>query len=90
MNKSLQTFLRLDGLILTRKRLELTGLPLRKGSLDKLDQEIGKLRRRLPPAVMSQYDRLSRQYADPISLLAGDICQGCRQPVATLVLNCAN
>ncbi len=82
MNKSLQNLLRLDGLVLTRKGLELTGCPLSEGALDDLDREIDKLRRRLPPAVISQYDRLARKYSDPLATLTGDVCHGCQQRVS--------
>jgi hypothetical protein len=71
MNKDLQTLLQLDGLVLTRKGLELTGNPIRKGGLDDLDKEIEKLCRHLPPAVVSRYELLARKYADPLSMLTG-------------------
>ena len=85
MNTNLQTLLRLDGLGLTRKGLELTGKPISKGSLDDLDKEIEKLRRRLPPAVLSRYDLLVRKYADPLSMLTGDVCHGCQQRISRRV-----
>ena len=81
MNKNLQTLLRLDGLVLTRKGLELTGSQLSVETLDDLDREIDKLRRRLPPAVISQYDRLTQKYSDPLAMLTGDVCHGCQQRV---------
>ena len=82
MKKNLQILLQLDGLVLTRKGLELTGIPIRKEGMDDLDQKIEKLRRRLPAEVVSHYDRLARQYADPLSMLAGDVCQGCQQRIS--------
>ena len=85
MKKQLQTLLRLDGLVLTRKGLEMTGHLIRNGGWDELDQEIEKLRRRLPPAVMSRYDRLARKYADPVSMLHGDVCHGCQQQISKRV-----
>jgi predicted nucleic acid-binding Zn-ribbon protein len=72
--------------------LELTGNPIRKGGLEDLDKEIEKLRRRLPPAVLSHYDGLTQKYADPLSLLNGDVCQGCQHQVskrATLLAGCS-
>ncbi len=88
MNKSLPTLLRLDGLILTRKGLELAGHGHGKPRCDDFDEEIEKLRRRLPPSVLSLYDRLARRYADPLSMLTGDLCHGCQRqiskPVAVL------
>ncbi len=78
----LATLLKLDGLVLTRKGLELTGNPIGNGGVDDLDKEIEKLRRRLPPAVESRYDRLARKYADPVTLLTGDVCHGCRRPIS--------
>jgi predicted nucleic acid-binding Zn-ribbon protein len=82
MKKSLPTLLRLDGLVLTRKGLELAGNPSRNGGFDDLDKEIQKLRRRLPPGVLSRYDRLARRYADPVAILTGDVCQGCEQEIS--------
>jgi len=71
MNKNLQILLRLDGLVLTRKGLELSGNLVRRGGLGDLDKKIEKLRRRLPPAVLSHYDGLTRKYINPLSLLTG-------------------
>ena len=82
MNKSLQTLLRLDDLVLTRKGLELAGNQIRNGSFDDLNKEIEKLRRRLPPVVLSRYDRLSRRCADPLAILTGDVCQGCQRTIS--------
>jgi predicted nucleic acid-binding Zn-ribbon protein len=82
MKKHLQALLQLDGLVLTRKGLKLIGNPIRKGGLDDLDKAIDKLRRRLPSGVVSRYDRLARKYADPLSLLTGDVCQGCQRQVS--------
>ena len=82
MNKNLQNLLRLDGLVLTRKGLELTGSQLSAGALDDLNREIDKLRRRLPAEVISQYDRLTQKYSDPLAALTGDVCQGCQQRVS--------
>jgi len=79
MTKQLQTLLRLDGLMLTRKGLELTGHQTMPGGLEDLDHEIEKLRRRLLPKVASCYDRMSRKFADPVSQLTHGICQGCQQ-----------
>ncbi|MCC6823905.1 MAG: hypothetical protein V9H26_28590 [Verrucomicrobiota bacterium] len=85
MNKQLQTLLRLDGLVLTRKGLELTGNPIRKDGLDDLDKETEKLRRCLPSAVVSRFDRLARKDADPLSLLTGDVCHGCQRQTSKRV-----
>jgi predicted nucleic acid-binding Zn-ribbon protein len=85
MNKHLETLLRLDGLVLTRKGLELTGNPIGSGGLDELDKEIEKLRRRLPSRVVSRFDRLARKYADPLSLLTDDVCQGCQRCISKRV-----
>jgi len=82
MKKSLQTLLRLDDLVLTRKGLELAGNKITNGSFENLDGEIEKLRRRLPPSVLSLYDRLARRYADPLSLLTGDVCHGCQRQIS--------
>jgi len=82
MKKSLQTLLRLDGLVLMRKGLELAGQDSGKPRFDDLDKEIQKLRRQLPPSALSLYDRLAQRYADPLSPLEDRICQGCRQQVS--------
>lgn len=82
MKKSLQTLLRLDGLVLTRKALELAGNKITNGGFDDLDEEIEKLRRQMSPSVLSRYDRLARRYADPLSLLTGDVCHGCQQQIS--------
>lgn len=82
MQRNHQTVLRLDVLVLTRKGLELTGIPIRKGGLDDLEMEIEKLRRCLPPAAMPRYDRLARKFADPFSLHSGDVFQGCQQRIS--------
>jgi predicted nucleic acid-binding Zn-ribbon protein len=85
MKRSLQTLLRLDGLVLTRKGLELAGNKIRNGSFEDLDEEIEKLRRRLPASMLSLYDRLARRYADPLSMLTGDVCHGCEQQISKRV-----
>lgn len=82
MKKSLQTLLRLDGLVVTRKGLELAGNQIKNGGFDDLDEAIEKLRHRLPPPVLSRYDRLSRRYADPLATLTGDVCQGCQREIS--------
>jgi predicted nucleic acid-binding Zn-ribbon protein len=85
MKKSLQTLLRLDGLVLTRKALELAGNKPTNGSFAELDEEIEKLRRRLPASVLSRYDRAARRYADPLSILTGDMCHACQQQISKRV-----
>lgn len=82
MNKSLQILLRLDGLILTRKTLELAGNKSTNGRFEDLDEEIEKLRHRLPPLVLSRYDRLARRYADPLSMHTGDVCHACQREIS--------
>jgi predicted nucleic acid-binding Zn-ribbon protein len=79
MNKSLQMLLRLEGLTLTRTGLELASRDNAKRRFAELDHEIQKLRRRLPGEVLSIYDRQSRRYPDPVSVLIEQVCQGCRQ-----------
>jgi predicted nucleic acid-binding Zn-ribbon protein len=85
MNKSVQTLLRLEGLVLTRKALELAGNKITNGSFEVLGEEIEKLRRQLPPPVLSLYDRLARRYHDPVSMLIEGVCEGCRQKVSKLL-----
>ena len=81
MNKNLQTLLQLNGLVSTRKGLELTGIPIGKGGLDDLDKEIEVLRHRLPPTVVLRYDQLAQKYADPMSMLTDDVCHGCHRQI---------
>lgn len=50
--------------------------------LEGLDEKIPKLRRQVPSRVLSLYDQLARQYADPLTALADGVCQGCRQQVS--------
>ena len=65
-----------------RKGLELVSQDVCKPDFDDLDKEILKLRRHLSPSVISLYDRLSRRYADPVSMLTEGACEGCRQKVS--------
>ena len=93
MNNSLQTLLRLEGLVLTRKGLELVDRGAGKHQLDDLDREIRKVRRQLSPAVLSAYDQLAHRYGDPLSMVADGICQGCRHSVTSpraVATNCSH
>lgn len=93
MNKSLQTLLRLEGLVLRRKGLELASQNAGTPDFDDLDKEILKLRRHLAPSVVSLYDRLARRYADPLSMLTEGVCEGCRKKVSkpiAVVNNCSH
>ena len=85
MNKSLQTLLRLDGLVLTRKELELASQTTGKPHFDELDEEIQKLRRQLPSSLLSLYARLARRYADPVSMLSEGVCHGCQRQISKRV-----
>lgn len=89
MNKILPALLRLDGLVLTRKGLELASHDTAAPRFDDLDKEIKKLRHQLPGSILSLYDRLARRYADPISMLDDAVCQGCHREAAkaSAVLN---
>jgi predicted nucleic acid-binding Zn-ribbon protein len=85
MNKTLEMLLRLEGLVLTRKGLELAGQATGKPHFDELDEEIQKLRRQLPSSVLSLYDRLARRYADPVSMLSEGVCQGCHHKISKML-----
>ncbi len=79
MSKILPALLRLEGLVLTRKGLELASPDTALPRFDDLDEEINKLRRQLPGSILSLYDRLARRYADPLSTLNDGACQGCHR-----------
>lgn len=83
MNKNLELLLTLDELVLLRKGLELSGPCIEEPGFEYLDEKIDKLRRQLPGQLLSTYDRLARQFPDPITVIADGVCQGCQQEVPT-------
>lgn len=85
MSKVLPALLRLEGLVLTRKELELASHDAAAPRFDDLDKEIKKLRRQLPGSILSLYDRRARRYADPLSLLNDGVCQGCHREASKAV-----
>ncbi len=54
--------------------------------MQEIRERIEHLRRELPGAVLSQFDHLARQYANPVALLVGDVCQGCQEHIPSRVL----
>ncbi len=77
MNKNLELLLKIDEVVLLRKRLEQCGPYIEEPGFEYLDEKIDKLRRRLPGQLLSAYDRLTQQYPDPVTVIVGGICQGC-------------
>ncbi|MBE0544552.1 MAG: hypothetical protein IH623_24705 [Verrucomicrobia bacterium] len=86
MSQILPALLRLEGLGLTRKGLELASHDTAAPRFDDLDEEIKKLRRQLPGSILSVYDRLARRYADPLSMVNDGVCQGCHRKAAKAVV----
>jgi predicted nucleic acid-binding Zn-ribbon protein len=83
MNENVKLLLKLDGLVLLRKGLELPKPYVEEPGFEYLDEKIGRLRHQLPGEILATYDRLSRQFPDPVTILAGGMCQGCKQAVST-------
>ena len=83
MNENLELLLKIDEVVLLRKRLEQCGPYIEEPGFEYLDEKIDKLRRRLPGQLLSAYDRLTQQYPDPVTVIAGGVCQGCEWEVST-------
>lgn len=83
MNKNFELLLRLDGLVLLRKGLELAGPYVDEPGFEYLDERIDKLRRQLPGRLLSLYDRMMRQHPDVLTVIADGVCQGCQREVST-------
>ena len=83
MNENLKLLLKLDGLVLLRKGLELPKPYVEEPGFEYLDGKIDRLRHQLPGEILAAYDRLSRQFSDPVTIVADCVCQGCKQAVST-------
>jgi predicted nucleic acid-binding Zn-ribbon protein len=81
MSKALELLLQLEGLVLVKRGLQLAGPQAEALGLDHLEEKINRLRRQVPGPVLSLFDQLARQYADPLTALADGVCQGCHQPL---------
>lgn len=83
LSKPLELLLQLEGLVLVKRCLQLAGTQAEALGLDHLEGRTNKLRRQVPGPVLSLFDQLARQYADPLTALADGVCQGCHQPLST-------
>jgi predicted nucleic acid-binding Zn-ribbon protein len=78
MNRKLELLLQLEELVLQRETVSWTGALYPQDDQKVMDRKIRKLRCQLPGPVLSEYDRLSRVFADVVSVVADGVCQGCR------------
>jgi predicted nucleic acid-binding Zn-ribbon protein len=81
MSKLLELLLQIEGLLLITRGLQLAGPQAKALGADRLEERINKLRRQVPGPVLSLFDQLADQYADPFTTLADGVCQGCYQPL---------
>lgn len=82
MSQILPALLRLEGLVLTRRGLELAGHDTEVPCFDDLNDEIKKLLCQLPGSILAVYDRLTQRYADPLSMVNDGVCRGCHRKAA--------
>jgi predicted nucleic acid-binding Zn-ribbon protein len=82
MNENVKLLLKLDGLVILRKGLELPKPYVEEAGFEYLDVKIDRLRHQLPGEILATYDRLSRQFPDPVTIVADGVCQGCKQAVS--------
>lgn len=82
MSKTLELLLQLEGLMLVKRGLQLAGPKAGAVGVEYLDTKINKLRRQVPGQVLSRFDKVARQYADPIAALADGVCQGCDESLS--------
>jgi len=81
MNWKLELLLQLEELVLQREAISSAGGLHPQDDQEAMDRKIRKLRCRLPGPVLSEYDRLSRVFADVVSVVADGVCQGCRMRI---------
>ncbi len=77
MNSTLQLLLRLQELDLLRHGLVLAGPFTEAARFDFLEEKAERVRREIPGAVLSQYDALARQHAEPVAAASWNLCRGC-------------
>jgi hypothetical protein len=82
MNENAKLLLELDGLVLLRKELEMPKPYVEESGFEYLDGKIDRLRRQLPGEILATYDRLSRKFSDPVTLVVDGMCQGCKHEVS--------
>lgn len=82
MNQDLYLLLAIENLMLMHRGFEIAGPTAEEPSLELLDQKIERLRHQVPGRLLSIYDRLARQYSDPITVISDGDCHGCHQEVS--------
>lgn len=86
MNKNLELLLQLEELLLLRKAKALGGPLFGKAACEELDAKIGRLRRRVPGLILSQFDNLTKAHANALATVSNQVCQGCHQEIARSLL----
>ena len=79
MKKELELILRLEELLLTKTKHEMM---CAAPDLDEVEEKIVKIRRELPSELLSRYDRLATQFADVITMVEDQVCQGCHERIS--------
>ncbi len=82
MNKNLELLLQLEELALLRRGLQQAGPLAEEADPAELNDRINRLRRKLPGPVLSEFDRLARRYANIVTVVANNICQGCQEELS--------
>jgi predicted nucleic acid-binding Zn-ribbon protein len=85
MNENAKRLLKLNGLVLLRKGLELPKPYVEEPGFEYLDEKIDRLRHQISGEILASYDRLSRQFPDPVTIVTDGVCQGCQQAISTPV-----
>ena len=86
MNKHLELLLQIEELLLLRKAKALGGSLFEATAGEKLEAKIGRLRRRVPGPILSQFDKLTKAHANALATVSNQVCQGCHQEVARSLL----
>jgi predicted nucleic acid-binding Zn-ribbon protein len=77
MNKHLELLLRLEELLLrmqaSRPSVAFTA---------EAERQISRLRHQVPGAILSRFDELARQYANPVAPVTEGVCQGCQNRIS--------
>ena len=81
MHRDLRFLLRLEAVLLQREMMEGTGSSLAEPNSAPSDLEIDALRGEVPKAVLYQFNKLAKDCATPIAMVACNTCRGCRQTV---------
>jgi len=83
MNENAKRLLKLNGLVFLRKGLELPKPYVEEPGFEYLDEKIDRLRHQVSGEILATYDRLSRQFPDPVTTVADGVCQGCKRAIST-------